>query len=84
MPLVRNLYIFPCKRKEKAFEKSLFQSPTLYIMEVKCSRDYKITRVFSHVQTVLLCAGYSIVQCQPTGGKARLMEGCLSGRKQNY
>ncbi|XP_073909338.1 small ribosomal subunit protein eS27-like [Castor canadensis] len=53
-------------------------------MDVKCSGGYKITTAFSHVQTVLLCTGCSTVQCQPTGGKARLMEGCLSGRKQNY
>lgn len=40
---------------------------------------YKITTVFSHAQTVVLCVGCSTVLCQPTGGKARLTEGtqCL-------
>merc|ERR1712203_512943 len=35
-----------------------------------------ITTVFSHAQTVVLCVGCSTVLCQPTGGKARLTEGC--------
>ena len=38
---------------------------------------YKITTVFSHAQTVVLCVGCSTVLCQPTGGKARLTEGKL-------
>jgi ribosomal protein S27E len=36
---------------------------------------YKITTVFSHAQTVVLCVGCSTVLCQPTGGRARLTEG---------
>uniref|UniRef100_A0A4W2FIB7 40S ribosomal protein S27 n=1 Tax=Bos indicus x Bos taurus TaxID=30522 RepID=A0A4W2FIB7_BOBOX len=44
---------------------------------------YKITTVFSHAQTVVLCVGCSTVLCQPTGGKARLTEGCLFRRKQH-
>lgn len=36
---------------------------------------YKITTVFSHAQTVVLCVGCSTVLCQPKGGKARLTEG---------
>uniref|UniRef100_A0A8C2CJE7 40S ribosomal protein S27 n=1 Tax=Cyprinus carpio TaxID=7962 RepID=A0A8C2CJE7_CYPCA len=42
-------------------------------MCIKCC--YKITTVFSHAQTVVLCVGCSTVLCQPTGGKARLTEG---------
>ena len=38
---------------------------------------YKITTVFSHAQSVVICAGCSTVLCQPTGGKARLTEGEL-------
>lgn len=38
---------------------------------------YKITTVFSHAQTVVLCVGCSTVLCQPTGGKARLTEGTM-------
>ena len=33
------------------------------------------TTVFSHAQTVVLCASCNVVLCQPTGGKARLTEG---------
>ena len=31
----------------------------------------RITTVFSHAQTVVVCAGCSTVLCQPTGGRAR-------------
>ena len=36
---------------------------------------YKITTVFSHAQTVVLCVGCSTILCQPTGGRAKLTEG---------
>lgn len=36
---------------------------------------FAITTVFSHAQTVVVCAACSGVLCQPTGGKARLTEG---------
>ncbi|NWR31980.1 RS27L protein, partial [Tachuris rubrigastra] len=66
------------KRKHK--KKRLVQSPNSYFMDVKCPGKYlkwcyKITTVFSHAQTVVLCVGCSTVLCQPTGGKARLTEG---------
>ncbi|EMP27245.1 40S ribosomal protein S27-like protein, partial [Chelonia mydas] len=61
------------KRKHK--KKRLVQSPNSYFMDVKCPGCYKITTVFSHAQTVVLCVGCSTVLCQPTGGKARLTEG---------
>ncbi len=38
---------------------------------------YKITTVFSHAQTVVLCVSCSTVLAQPTGGRARLTEGML-------
>ena len=44
-------------------------------MDVKCPGCFNITTVFSHAQTVVICSGCSTVLCQPTGGKARLMEG---------
>ena len=37
--------------------------------------------VFSHAQTVVMCPSCSIKLCQPTGGKARLTEGCSFRRK---
>lgn len=39
------------------------------------------TTVFSHAQTVVVCGGCSAVLCQPTGGKARLTEGCSFRKK---
>ncbi|TTB12808.1 40S ribosomal protein S27-like [Bagarius yarrelli] len=61
------------RRRHK--KKRLVQSPNSYFMDVKCPGCYKITTVFSHAQTVVLCVGCSTVLCQPTGGKARLTEG---------
>ena len=39
------------------------------------------TTVFSHAQSVVLCGNCNTVLCQPTGGKARLTEGCSFRRK---
>ncbi|RZC78737.1 hypothetical protein C5167_002981 [Papaver somniferum] len=39
------------------------------------------TTVFSHSQTVVVCGNCQTVLCQPTGGKARLTEGCSFWRK---
>ena len=38
---------------------------------------FKISYVFSHAQSVVLCKGCNNVLCQPTGGKARLTDGKL-------
>ncbi|KXS18241.1 hypothetical protein M427DRAFT_96302 [Gonapodya prolifera JEL478] len=64
------------RRKHKL--KRLVQSPNSYFMDVKCPGCFTITTVFSHAQTVVICAGCSTVLCQPTGGKARLMEGAFA------
>ncbi|KAK8965347.1 40S ribosomal protein S27-2 [Platanthera guangdongensis] len=39
---------------------------------------------FSHSQTVVVCGNYQTVLCQPTGGKARLTEGCSFIRRGDY
>lgn len=39
------------------------------------------TTVFSHSQTVVLCGSCATVLCQPTGGRARLTEGCSFRKK---
>ncbi|XP_064219776.1 small ribosomal subunit protein eS27-like [Aotus nancymaae] len=49
----------------------------------KCPGCYKMTTVFSHAQTVVLCVGCSTVLCQPAGRKARLTEGCSFRKKQH-
>ncbi|XP_021045806.1 40S ribosomal protein S27-like [Mus pahari] len=68
------------KRKHK---KRLVRSCSSYFIDVKCPGCYKISPVFSHAQTVILCVSYSTVLCQPTGRKARLTEGCPFKRKQH-
>uniref|UniRef100_A0AAQ4QQD1 40S ribosomal protein S27 n=1 Tax=Gasterosteus aculeatus aculeatus TaxID=481459 RepID=A0AAQ4QQD1_GASAC len=76
MPLAKDLlHPSPEEEKRKHKKKRLVQSPNSYFMDVKCPGCYKITTVFSHAQTVVLCVGCSTVLCQPTGGKARLTEG---------
>ncbi|PWA15216.1 hypothetical protein CCH79_00008676, partial [Gambusia affinis] len=69
------LHPSPEEEKRRHKKKRLVQSPNSYFMDVKCPGCYKITTVFSHAQTVVLCVGCSTVLCQPTGGKARLTEG---------
>uniref|UniRef100_A0A3B5QI07 40S ribosomal protein S27 n=1 Tax=Xiphophorus maculatus TaxID=8083 RepID=A0A3B5QI07_XIPMA len=76
MPLAKDLlHPSPEEEKRRHKKKRLVQSPNSYFMDVKCPGCYKITTVFSHAQTVVLCVGCSTVLCQPTGGKARLTEG---------
>ncbi|KAM9689599.1 small ribosomal subunit protein eS27-like [Dama dama] len=83
MPLAKDL-LHPSPEEEKRkHKKHLVQSPNPYFMEVKCPGCYKITAVFSHAQTVVLCVGCPTVLCQLTGGKARLAEGCSSRWKQH-
>ncbi|KAF2452566.1 ribosomal protein S27-domain-containing protein [Lineolata rhizophorae] len=66
-------------RKHKL--KTLVPAPRSFFMDVKCPGCFTITTVFSHAQTVVVCQGCSQVLCQPTGGKARLTEGCSFRRK---
>ncbi|KAH7104109.1 ribosomal protein S27 [Auriculariales sp. MPI-PUGE-AT-0066] len=67
------------KRQHKL--KRLVQSPNSFFMDVKCAGCFTITTVFSHAQTVVACASCTQILCQPTGGKARLTEGCSYRRK---
>ncbi|KAJ2482658.1 40S ribosomal protein S27 [Coemansia sp. RSA 2320] len=69
------------KRQHKL--KRTVQSPNSYFMDVKCSGCFNITTVFSNSQTVVVCPGCATVLCQPTGGRARLTEGCSFRRKIN-
>ena len=66
-------------RKHKL--KRLVQSPNSYFMDVKCQGCLQITVVFSNSQTVVVCPACSAVLCTPTGGKARLTEGCSFRKK---
>nr|ANM86223.1 40S ribosomal protein S27-1 [Stygiella incarcerata] len=68
-------------RKHKL--KRLVQSPDSYFMDVRCPGCFKITTVFSHAQTVVVCENCQNVLCQPTGGKARVTEGCSFRKKMD-
>ncbi|THU59709.1 hypothetical protein C4D60_Mb07t04900 [Musa balbisiana] len=67
------------KRRHKL--KRLVQSPNSFFMDVKCQGCFNITTVFSHSQTVVVCGNCQTFLCQPTGGRARLTEGCSFRRK---
>merc|ERR1712106_516482 len=83
MPLARELLLpLPKDERRRHKLKRLGQHPNSYFMDVKCPGCYRITTVFSHTQTVVVCAGCSSVLCQPTGGRTRLTEGCSFRRKQ--
>ena len=64
--------------------KRLNQTPNSYFMDVKCPGCFNITTVFSHAQTVMLCGSCNVMLCQPTGGRARLTEGCSFRKKVDY
>jgi hypothetical protein len=59
--------------------------PVLFSRPFACglSLSPPSTTVFSHAQTVVLCGSCSVMLCQPTGGKARLTEGCSFRKKQD-
>mmetsp|Transcript_1903 Transcript_1903/g.1554 ORF Transcript_1903/g.1554 Transcript_1903/m.1554 type:complete len:113 (+) Transcript_1903:170-508(+) len=61
--------------------KRLVQTPNSFFMDIKCPGCFQITTVFSHAQTVVLCGNCNIMLCQPTGGRARLTEGCSYRKK---
>ncbi|XP_006881843.1 PREDICTED: 40S ribosomal protein S27-like [Elephantulus edwardii] len=82
MPLTKDL-LHPSPKEKRKHKKCLVQSPNSYFMDVKCLGCYKIITVFRHAQTVVLRIGCSTVLGQPTGGKARLAEGCSFRRKQH-
>ncbi|KAG5943890.1 40S ribosomal protein S27 [Claviceps sorghi] len=71
----------PAAEAKKNKLKTLVPAPRSFFMDVKCPGCFAITTVFSHAQTVVICQGCTTVLCQPTGGKARLTEGCSFRRK---
>merc|ERR1711998_576150 len=81
MSLVDLLNPDPLQEAQKHKLKRLVQSPNSFFMDVKCPGCYNITPVFSHAQTVVMCGSCNMTLCQPTGGKARLTEDALSGRR---
>ncbi|CAF1004371.1 unnamed protein product [Brachionus calyciflorus] len=83
MPLNQDLLNpTPQEEKHKHKLKRLVQSPNSYFMDVKCPTCLKISTVFSHAQSVVMCPGCNMVISTPTGGKARITSGCSFRRKQ--
>merc|ERR1712137_1497469 len=66
-------------RKHKL--KRLVQHPNSFFMDVKCPGRYRITTIFSHAHTVVVCSGCSSVLCHPTGGRTKLTEGECSSHE---
>ncbi|XP_066902986.1 small ribosomal subunit protein eS27-like [Halyomorpha halys] len=82
MPLAKDLLCpRPEEEKRKHKLKRLVQHPNSYFMDIKCPGCFKIRTVFSHAQTHVPCEGCLTILCRPTGGKARLTEGCSFRRK---
>merc|ERR1711908_20609 len=75
--------LHPDAKEERAKHKlkRMIQSPNSFFMDVKCPGCLQITTVYSHAQTVVLCGNCNVMLCQPTGGIARLTEGCSFRRK---
>lgn len=61
--------------EEEAQAQAVVQSPNSF-MHVKCKACATITTVFSHSHTVVACTNCQTLLCQPTGGLARVPEGC--------
>ncbi|XP_040318123.1 40S ribosomal protein S27-like, partial [Herpailurus yagouaroundi] len=76
IPLTKDLLRPSPEEEKKQHKECLVQSPNSSFMDTKYSACYKITTVFSHAQTVVLCVGCSTVLCQLKGGKAWLTQGC--------
>ncbi|GFZ49647.1 40S ribosomal protein S27 [Saitozyma sp. JCM 24511] len=72
----------PAEAKARTHKlKKIVPEPNSFFMDVKCPGCFQITTVFSHASTVVTCNNCQQVLCQPTGGKARLTEGCSFRRK---
>lgn len=82
MVLVQDLlHPDPKSEAKKHKLKTLVQEPRSYFMDVKCPGCLNISTVFSHAQTPVACDGCSTILCTPTGGKAKLSEGCSFRKK---
>lgn len=71
----------PAIERQKHKLRRLVESPNSYFMDIKCHVCSVITTAFSHSQTTIRCRNCGAVVCSPTGGKARITEGCSFRRK---
>ena len=79
---------YPSLREErqKHKRKRLVQGPNAYFMDVRCPQCKCITVVYSHASSQVVCNSNKCgrLLSKPTGGKARLVHGCLYRRKPNF
>jgi hypothetical protein len=81
--LVRDFYIFPCRRKGKNFRKIISSKFKFIFHGCKMFRwlqDYPSFQPCANSASLCMMLNNSV---SPTGGEARLLEGCSSGRKQH-
>ncbi|PIA36219.1 hypothetical protein AQUCO_03400260v1, partial [Aquilegia coerulea] len=63
--------------------KRLVPHPNSVFLDVKCPGCFIITTIFSHSQTAVSCDNCKTILCVPTGGCAKLTEGCAFRTKNN-
>ncbi|OAG29083.1 small subunit ribosomal protein S27e [Nematocida displodere] len=67
-----------CKKKR------LIPTPNSYYIDIKCGTCEKKTVIFSHCQTPVFCKSCLTAIAKPTGGKAKLTDGCKFKTKPAY
>jgi small subunit ribosomal protein S27e len=67
--------------KLKHKSKRIIPSPDSFFMDVKCPVCQTMSIVFSHSQTTVTCNSCKKIICNPSGGKAKLVEGTLYIKK---
>mmetsp|Transcript_8307 Transcript_8307/g.14262 ORF Transcript_8307/g.14262 Transcript_8307/m.14262 type:complete len:87 (+) Transcript_8307:28-288(+) len=77
---------YPTARAERNKHKRrrLVQGPNSFFMDVKCPSCSNITPIYSHATTTVNCKQCSAVLSRPTGGKAKLVEGCSFRKKADH
>jgi small subunit ribosomal protein S27e len=77
---------YPTARSERAKHKKhrLVQGPNSFFMDVKCPSCNTVNQIYSHATTVVNCKNCKAVLSRPTGGKAKLVEGCSFRKKADH
>ncbi|EPY33250.1 small subunit ribosomal protein S27e [Strigomonas culicis] len=77
---------YPTVRSERMKHKRrrLVQGPNSYFMDVKCPNCTTVTKVYSHAATIVECKSCNKKLSRPTGGKAKLAQGCSFRRKTDH
>jgi len=77
---------FPSVQNQRSAHKRhrLVQGPNSFFMDVKCPSCFVITTVYSHATTKVACKGCATILSKPTGGKAKLTEGCSFRKKADH